>query len=247
MYRTEYHLGRLTSAPTESSVSIHPSTRPSSARPGVLFVHGAGSNSTYCISPMARQSELTRKVAIAGYTGFSHDNGGTSTWGNSTAINRLSAGWDYVHSLRDVKAGPVALISASMGGLNSLNFAAANPSKVSCIVSVIPVIDLSDIYNNNRSGYKAGITAAYGSYSEVTHGQSHNPLTMALSNKYADIPILLFYGLTDSLCLASKTEQFASVVGSNVTLVPLSSGHDWDSYNSVDHDMIVDFLETHAV
>lgn len=35
-------------------------------------------------------------------------------------------------------------------------------------------------------------------------------------------------------------------LGANVTLVPLQGGHIVETYDEVNHDMIVDFIETHA-
>lgn len=247
-YSTQYDKGLVSGTGTESSVRIYPKYRPATPRKGVMFVHGAGSDSTYCISPLGSQAQLTRKVAAAGFCGFAHDNGGVATWGNDTAISRLSAGKTYMQANMPVGSGKVALVSASMGGLNALAWAAANPTLVSCIVSVIPVIDVTDIHTNNRAGYAGSINSAYsGGWSEATYGATHNPLTMAAAGKYAGIPILFFYGATDTLCLPSKTEQFASTVGSNVTLVSIPTGHDFATYDAVNHDMIVSFLNQHNV
>ncbi len=246
-YSSTYALGTIGAAPGESSVVIRPKYPPTTPKPGVMFVHGAGSDSTYCISPLASQAQLTRKVAAAGFHGFSHDNGGVATWGNDTAISRLTAGRTHLQSALPVKAGKVALVAASMGGLNALAWAGANPAQVSCIVAVIPVIDVTDIHANNRSGYAASINSAYaGGWSEATYGATHNPLTMARAGLYAGIPMLLFYGLTDTLCIPAKTEQFAALPGMNVTLAPIPTGHDFATYDAVDHDQAVAFLTQHA-
>ena len=248
-YWTDYRLGTLASAPGEDASIIRPKHyRGVPQLPGVMFVHGAGSNSAYCLDATGRQGELTRKIALSGRHGFSHQNGGPATWGNDTALARMDAGYAWMHANLPIKSGKIALVSASMGGLNSLAWAARNPDKVACIASVIPVIDVTDIHGVPRLGgaYTYDINIAYGGWTEAAYGATHNPLTLAKAGKYAGIPILFYYGLTDALCVPAKTEEFAAVVGSNVELVSLPSGHDFDSYNAVNHDHIVEFLQQHA-
>lgn len=229
----------------EGSLEIYPTV--TGNRPGVQSVHGAGSDATYCIATDGNQSTLTDLIAQAGFTAISGDNGGPAAWGNSIAVQSVNAYTSRLQGMAGVTPGKIALIGSSMGGLTSLNFAAANPSKVSCIVAIIPVINLTDIYTNNRLGFAASILAAYGGgYSEADYGPTRNPLTEASLGKLAGIPMLFFYGLTDALCLPQFTEQFAAYPGMNVTLVPLPSGHDFTSYGLVDHPQVVQFLNDHA-
>lgn len=240
---TEYSVGTV--VPAEGALVIRPKFKPLTPKQGVMFVHGAGSDSTYCISPLGVQSTLTNLIATEGYTGYSGDNGGPNTWGNVSAISRMTSGYGHLQA-QGTRAGKVALVSASMGGLVSLVWAAQNKSKVSCIVSVIPVMNVTDIKTNNRGGYGAAIDAAYsGGWSEATYGAVHNPRTLAAAGKFSGIPMLLFYGLTDTLCVPAETEAFAASVGSSVELVALPSGHDFTSYGLVDHPRIVEFLNEH--
>lgn len=214
----------------------------------IQYVHGAGSDSTYCISPLGNQDTLTQMIAAAGFEANSGDNGGPNTWGNTTAIAGVNAHFNQGQAWTSAKTGKVALVSGSMGGLNSMNWAAANKAKVSCIVSVIPVCNVDDIFQNDRGGYKWTINAAYpGGWSQATYGANHNPITLSQTGKLSGIPMLFFYGLTDTLCLPTWPEQMAQQAGNNITLVPMPSGHDWDSYASVDQPRIVEFLKQYNV
>lgn len=245
-YATSYDIGLIAAAPTESSVKITPKIH-AGTKPGAMYIHGAGSNSDYCIVPTANQSLLTQAVTGAGYYGWSHDNGGVATWGNDLSIGRISAGWTVQKGAMPVDNNKVVLISASMGGLNALAWAAQNASKVACIVSVIPVINLTDIHTNNRGGYAASINSAYGgAYSQATYGATHNPMTMATAGAFNGIPMLFYYGLTDTLCLPAETQAFAAAVGPSVQLISVPSGHDLTSYGSVDPAVVTSFIQANT-
>lgn len=211
-----------------------------------MFVHGAGSTGTYCLDKYGRQGQLTRTVIDSGLAGWAGDNGGVASWGNQFDMTTLDAAYVALQSRPGVAPGKAALISGSMGALVSLNWAARNPDRVACIVSVIPVINPTDIYVNNRGGYGPQIAAAHGGWSEASRGAQWNPATMAPTGAYAGIPMLLFYGLTDTLCMPAQTEAFATTVGSNVTLVPLPTGHAEATYTAVDHAAVVSFIVAHT-
>lgn len=241
---TRYSVGTITTG--EAALQIYPKQLPASPRPGVLYIHGAGSDATYCISPVGNQNALTKLVAEAGYVGLSADLGGPATWGNSIMKVRTDSAYTHLQTMPGVAPGEVALISASMGGLGAINWAAANTNKVACIIAVIPVINLTDIFVSNRSGCAPSINGAYANrYTEAEFGAAFNPQTIANGTVLDDIPILIFYGLTDTLCLPAEVTAFAAKLN-NVTLVPLPSGHDFTSYNLVDHPLAVAFLEEHA-
>ena len=134
-----------------------------------------------------------------------------------------------------------------MGGQVSLNWAAANRDKVSCLVSVIPVVDPNDIVVNNRSGYAGLVNAAYqGGWSQATYGSTYNPLTLAQAGRFAGLPMLLFYGTTDALCVPAQTQAFATAAGPSCTLVPVTGGHALSTYDAVNHAQIVAFIQANA-
>lgn len=237
----------------EGHVEILPKFAPSVPKRGVMFVHGAGSDSLYCISPTGKQSTVTNSIVDAGHVGVAQDVGGPATWGNSTAVGAMTTVYNHLIARPGVKDDKVFLMFGSMGGITSLNWAAANPTKVAGIMGVIPVINPNDIKTNNRWNYGPEINAAYGgNYVEATYGANYNPRTMANTSKYAGIPMLFFYGLTDDLCLPGETEGFATAANSNgadVTLVAINDGHTFTTYDTVATSsnlaLIQDFLAEH--
>jgi pimeloyl-ACP methyl ester carboxylesterase len=239
MYSSSYDGSRLI---------LEPKFKVATPRYPVAFVHGAGSTAIYCIDALGKQGNLTSLIVGDGYTASADDNGGTATWGNAASLTALDANVTALLARSNVRTGKVALVSASMGGVISLNYALANPTKISCIVSVIPVINPDDIKTNNRSGYAASINTAYGgTYVEATQGATKNPYTYRANSAIADIPMLLIYGATDTLCLPAYTEAFAAAAPSKRTLVQLASGHDFTTYDSVNHPQILDFIKTYSI
>lgn len=232
----------------DSGLIVRPKFYANPPLPGVLNIHGAGGNSVNCQDTIGRQNLLLREVVTQGRVLVNGDWGGPETWGNDLAMARISMGYNTLQSLYGVKSGKVALLGGSMGGLNALVWAAANPTLVSCIVTVIPVIDLNDVVTGNRGGYGSTASAAYsGGWSQAVYGATHNPLTMASAGRYAQIPILAFYGTADLLCLPSKLLEFAAAVGSSVTLVPIAGlGHSYDTWSAMDHDQVAAFLAQYA-
>lgn len=231
---------------SEGLLRLRPKFNPREDMGGVMFVHGAGSGATYCMDAYGRQGILTQRIISEGYSGISGDNGGPQTWGNPTSVRRIESNLSELFGMGNVEAGKYALVSGSMGGLNSFNYAAQAAVKPSAIVTVIPVINLEDIRANNRGGYGSLINAAYsGGYNESTMGQFFNPYTMRNADKLKGIPTLIFYGASDTLCLPTYATQFVAADPTYRQAVSLPYGHQEEAYAAVDHDMVIAFLEEH--
>lgn len=169
------------------------------------------------------------------------DLGGNQTWGNDTAISRMTSARAYLRGIPGVKQGRINILAQSMGATTALAWAAANPTLVGRIVLMIPVINLADI-RANSSLYRPYIDAAYGgAYNEATHGATHNPLTMAQLGKLAGVPIQMWYGIGDTLCKPEYAAQFANAI-STCDPRPISGGHAESTISSVDADEIAAFL-----
>lgn len=238
----------------QSHLELTPKFPAATPRRGVMFVHGAGSTSLYCIAPTGSQSTVTNTIVDrGGHPGIAQDLGGLETWGNNTAREHMDLTYERQQVVQDVKDEKVFLMFGSMGGITSLNWTALDPSKVAGIIGVIPVINPNDIQLNNWWNYGPSIDAAYdGDYQESIYGSTSNPHTMSLTGIYAGIPMLFFYGLTDDLCRPQFCEEFAAranATGGNVTLIPINDGHTFTTYDTVAQpqnlQLILDFLATY--
>lgn len=207
---------------------------------GVIYAHGAeaGSGAIDWMSIPTRWPLM--RVACQSRVMLSSDLGGSATWGNDTVISRISSAKNYLQSIPGTSIGRVKIVAQSMGATGALAWAASNRELVSCIVLVIPVINLQDVYAN--SSYASAIAAAYGgSYNEATMGATHNPLTIAKSGRLNGIPMYLMYGTSDTLCKPEYAEEF----GENCNmcqLVPLDGGHTEEIQTLIDLPEVSRFM-----
>lgn len=243
---TSSTLGVGTVRSGEQVIDFSPKFPSSTLKPGVAFVHGAGSNADYCISPYGNQGQLTNRIISEGYPGIAGDNGGQQTWGNATSATAMGQYLTRLQARPDAQSGAYALIGASMGGIVSLNYAAQATVKPRAIVLAIPVINPEDIRANNRSGYATFVNGAYGgAYNEATMGATYNPYTMRSMSKLTGIPMLIFYGATDALCLPTYAQQFVAADPTYRTGVSVPYGHEEAAYASVNQQQVIDFLNTY--
>jgi pimeloyl-ACP methyl ester carboxylesterase len=236
---TSVGVGRVTAG--EKDVIMRPKSRPATAKPGVLYVHGAEGDVGGALTWMTIQgrSRLINSIADAGYTMLSCDLGGVSTWGNDTAISRITTARNYLLTLQDVAQGPIILVAQSMGGQNSMVWAASNKTMVKGIVLVLPVVNIQDVRDRV---YTSSVDSAYsGGYSDATYGTAHSPYIIAANGGLNGIPIQLWYGQTDTTCL----QQYSIAMESRANKVELHSvigGHAESTMNEIDPAQILRFM-----
>lgn len=239
---TSAGIGRVTAS--EADVIMRPKCR-QGTKPGVLYVHGAEADTGGGLTWMkiATRARLINAIADAGYTMLSCDLGGVATWGNDTAMARITAAKNYLLTLQDVSAGPIILVGQSMGGQNSLVWAAANPSLVKCVIGAIPVINIQDVRDRV---YTTSVDAAYsGGYSDATYGAAHSPYVIAGDGGLNGIPMQLWYGDSDNTCLPEYT-QAMGLRADTVELHELSGGHAESTVAQVDPSLVLSFIAGQA-
>lgn len=238
---TSYSVGTVNAS--EACLIYRPKFPPTAAKRGIVYCHGNAGTAAEPLTAGGR--DLIRGLVNAGHIVAATDLGGLSTWGNDTVISRITDLKNYLLGTLGTKPGGVVLAGQSMGGLAALDWAAANPTLVSCVVGLLPVVNLTDVHDNNRGGYQASIDAAYaGGYTEATYGATHNPTTMANAAKYAGMPLRIFYGDTDTIVLPSTVTAFATATGATAT--SLSGGHADATVAQLDVPTTVSFVEAHS-
>lgn len=210
---------------------------------GVMMVHGAGSNATYPLDSYGKQNERLAAVVDAGFTVTSADNGGSQTWGNQRSIDALDRAYGHTVSQKGATGSKVAIMGDSMGGVVALGWAAQNRDKVSCFIGTIPVISIHDIVSNDRGGYGSLASAAYDGWDAADRQGYDLSLSGGARTPLRGLPMLIFYGTNDTICVPSVTEAFKTAMGSSCTLVPMPLGHEEAAYSTPDRTRIVDFLK----
>jgi len=164
------------------------------------------------------------------------DNGGANAWGNSTARTAFPVAFARAQGLCD---DPIVISCASMGmiGASFIAAAHADTTVIKEIHGCVPVCDIADIHDNNRSGLAAGIESAHGSLSAYQAAlPSINPVTLAPS--FSAIPVHIWYDETggDPTIAVSAVQAFATAHG-NTTLHPMGP---------VGHSLTQSFLDESA-
>lgn len=230
----------------EQEVTLFPrSSRPT--RMGVLYAHGAEGSSPGSLAWMNNPGrwgvmrEVSARVPI-----LCPELAGNDTWGNDTAIARMSASYTYLQTLPGVASGKVSILAQSMGATTAIAWAKANISKVDRIALMIPVINLTDV-RNNSSFFRPYIDAAYGgAYTEAAYGATHNPLTIAQAGALAGIKVQLWYGATDTLCKPEFALQFAAALGAICDVRRMGGGHAEETVANIDASAVASFLASEA-
>lgn len=238
---TRYGAGDIASGETYIVVRPKNYTAPKRA---ILYVHGVeSSDGSIAWQSYAERRALFNGLAEAGHVILSCTHGGNSTWGNATVLARLTAAKNFLLGLPGVLPTKVALVGTSMGGLSSLNWAAANPSMVSCMVGIIPVVNLTDVHTNNRGGFTSAINAAYGgTYSEGSLGAAHNPNTIAAAGGFSSLPIQLWYGDSDAIVAPSTVTGFKANAGASCQAISMTGSHSEAIVSQVSLSSVLSFI-----
>lgn len=212
---------------------------------GILYLHGATQNETQMIDA-TNYSALTtmlRTIADAGWPILGIYAGGDK-WGNSTGKARVTDGVTYLQGTIGAKAGKVALIGGSMGGLTILNWAKDNLSSVACAVGLVPVSDVSDMVTNNRGSLAASINSAYSTWNEATMGATYNPHTYA-STGLTGLRYKAWYGASDTVVISSTVTDVVTAIGATASGVSVTGDHN-SAVGNIPVTDVVSFLQTYA-
>lgn len=201
--------------------------------PPVIMVHGAegAPNGAWAWTQYPTRTKVPRGCLDAGRLIHSPELGGNYTWGNPTCQARIDDAYARLG------ASKVVLAAQSMGGPGALTWAANNPSKVAGVIATIPVLHLGSILD---SGYAADLNAAYGgSYSDETWGD-YSPVVRARRGTFPAVPLQIWYGTTDTLCLPQYAVEFIGLTGAEGHAIP--DGHAESTVDAVSSADVTRFI-----
>lgn len=203
--------------------------------PGVIYATGRGTDHLQAVFP-GYTDYVMRALVEAGFIVLSIDAGGPTTWGNTAARNAITAAKTYLQGTLKAKPGPVAVGGLSMGALDVLSWARANPALVSCAFGLIPAVSIDQHHDTDTPpGTGAQIEASYGG---TTNYAAHDPAGAPAD--FAGIPLALWYASNDASAPTAWTEAFLDAVGDGAEGHSLGAvGH---APTGVDTDDVVAFL-----
>ena len=240
--RTSYGVGRYVTGEGDVIASTRDGWVGGGTKPGLIVCPGHGRKGVQALTD-ANETRLLQALA-KDWIVMIADLGSGDDWANATQITRIGQARTYLQGTWGAKTGKIGLLGGSMGGAAALAYARANPTLVACVAGVIPLLDIADIRDNNRSGYAANINAAYGgTYSDTTHGPSHSPVKFAgaLPDQTA-LPIRLWTSSDDPIIMPATVTAFLNARPSTVRTDIGPVGHDLASWGHALNAGLADFL-----
>ncbi len=192
-------------------------------RKGVIYCSGPTGTALTFLSP---NSTVYPKAAAFAENGISFITCASDVlWGNDTHIARVATTYTNAQAKAGFDSSKVYLFATSGGAAPALNWARQNLAKVQAIALIIPAVDIIDIDVNNRVAnvgldpVTQGPRAGYGG---LTPDTGHNPASNAAA--FAGVPIKIWYGGADNVCLPSTQTAFQAAAGSSCQLVNMGAG-----------------------
>lgn len=173
---------------------------------------------------------------VAGNTGHSFGTAGTDSGYNFS--NRIQDAIDYHRSNLGGTPDPVALFGVSMGCADSLIYALENPSEVSCIIGVIPAIDLVDIYQNDVDDLRQYVEIGW----EITHPTSLPSIADLVSRaNELSVPARFYYSNDDAVTSSAAVTAYSNAGAEMIDLGSL--GHTNAAIDAVPKDDLCEFIQ----
>lgn len=206
----------------------------------VLYAHGSGTN---LLGVAGSSNQLVMLNALARHLTVHAGDYGLEAWGNDTGVARLHAAVTYLQAEWGVDA-PVAIVAASMGFTNALNYARVHPENVTCIAGIIPCVDIKNIYD---LGAQAVIDAAYPpTYNDATIGQTHSPIHIVENELIDDnLPIHLWTVPNDATTVPATADAFVATRPQTGRTILAPVGHTTDAVRIATPD-VVKFVRRHT-
>lgn len=237
-WAASYGTGRVYSGERETLVI--PRGKINSEKKGIIVVHGAGASAaSFFQLSLTHQIKFSLALCRAGFVIVAPDLGGTHTWGNDTVVSRIESARQFLVSLGCNQK--VCLVGTSMGGLNSLNYTRAYPSRVAALIALIPAADLEML----RDTHGSSIESAWGIGSGGVLPARANPNTIEnaaqIASSNADIGF--YYSTAETIADAPGVEQMAEKLGVIPTVISTTMDHSDALFQFLPTNEIIDRLK----
>lgn len=169
-------------------------------RRGLVFCHGSGALSgDVLVSSRVLLGELASNATV--HVG---DLGG-QTWGNDTVITRIQQAIDLLTGTYGCTK--IALVGASMGGLNALNYIVRYSNQLQCAALLIPATDIVSLRSNSYLTTRwTEIDSIYGAPPSANY-TGHNPIDFVNSIP-SDFHMKIWWSTDDPLVYPSTVTAF---------------------------------------
>lgn len=213
---------------------------PNGTRRGIVWCHGSLQNAT-SVRPEAFAAAgypvITADLCAAAYS--------LRNWANDDHIDAIGDAVTYLTGTLGAKTDKVCLYGVSMGAAGALAWARANLSSVAACTVVLPVLDIDDIYQNDKNSLRASIGTAYGVTYPTSLGDlsTHAPVSFGASD-LAGLPLKMWASSDDPI--ASTTASCTSWDGKGATKTVVDLGAVAHDGSSISYADVVAFFDANG-
>ena len=185
--------------------------KPNGTKRPVVYCHGRGQSHLEGLDPT--YGPPAQAIAEMGYPVIAIDAGGTTAWGNDTALARINDALTFVRSQFGASSQAPLVMGTSMGGLTAFNYALQYPT--SGVLSIIGAINLSYTHDTQPIGLQATeVEAAYGGLAGYQAAlPTHSPIQFG---KTLRTKVAIYYSDDDPVTPAADARKLASDTGASV-------------------------------
>lgn len=222
---------------------------------GLLFAHaGATVMSTLFATTAANTYRLLATLADAGFAVAANDMGGQSPMGNPTAQTRLGEADAWCISAAGVGASTSQRVAVgySQGATGVINYFGKSPGHVAdlaALILILPALDLDFYYQNDTSGTRAAIEAAWSiTYPDALPANADPQTNMTLIAA-AEIPTRIYIAGEDGdpIQTAAMAAANLAALGGNGSVIALSgTTHDDTTVGTIDRGDLLNWLQSVA-
>lgn len=216
---------------------------------GCVVVHGSGAPLEYVDVLAYESAKLAGHIAHAGIPVIGAEMS-KQAWGNDASQTDIGNAITRLAAQTGAPSTKVCLVGVSMGGLTALRYAINNPTKVACVVGIIPLTNLVYMYENNVGGSQAEIATAWGVTAPAALPTNADIQSQA---DLLTVPTKLYYSGSDATIRPVDTTGFASAAGTPITPVNVGTlGHSEDTIGQVNDrasgsaSEVIDFLKANG-
>lgn len=224
---------------TSGIVDAFASPAVSAGAPIVIYGHGAGGNGTEIGNGFGLTSipPIIQALVKAGFLVIAPT--ATEQWGNSVTKTRYNDALTWARTVLKASDDPPSGVGASHGCPSLLNYSLDYP--LTCMVGLIPAIDLQAIRVANTGGLRTSIDNAFGVVYPADLPAGANPTveTEALSS----LPMNIWYSDPASDAFSENVPAFITATGAEGHNVGML-GHTNASILAAPPSEIVDFIKS---
>jgi S-formylglutathione hydrolase FrmB len=217
----------------QSEIVFTPGDQRPDGNCSVILLHGATAGyDNFGAASRWASAKIPAYLAMAGIPCISIEAYGDA-FANNDAMSAITPAITYMNGRFSTHPTKACILGISMGGGTGIRYAGLNPSKVSALIGIIPMVDIDHLYQNNILGLRAAVGTAWGVTYPTALPADANLDTYGAIIDANNIPTKFWYDDVDTAILAADVVSMAALTGGTaVEIDPSDLGHTEGSINA---------------